>query len=91
MASRRALFFSVAALAALGGSAARAQAAGMRVVYVGADDCPPCKTWEAQDMPAYINSAASLSVPLIRIKSQKSANAFQQRNWPSNTQGCLRR
>jgi hypothetical protein len=60
----------------------RARSPELMVIYVGADDCGPCRTFEAEDMPRWEASPLSNSVRFVHAKARKSSQAFNARNWP---------
>jgi hypothetical protein len=63
-------------------AATRAKASEFMVIYVGADDCGPCRLFEAEDMPRWQASALSSSVHFVHAKARKSSQAFDARSWP---------
>lgn len=89
--SRRSMFgllLGTAATAALSTYAGPAAAKGapapeMMVIYVCADDCGPCRVFEAEDLPRWMASPLARSVRFVRAKAPKSTQAFQAKYWPS--------
>ena len=84
---RRSLFgfaLASAATAAAHSAAAvpRAASGDLMVIYVGAGDCAPCRTFEAEDMPRWQASALSRTVRFVRVAAPKTSQAFNPRYWP---------
>ena len=55
----------------------------MMVIYVCADDCGPCRVFEAEDMPRWMASPLARSVRFVRAHAPKTSLAFQAKYWPS--------
>ena len=55
----------------------------LMVIYVCADDCGPCRVFEAEDMPRWMASPLARSVRFVRARAPKSSQAFQSKYWPS--------
>jgi hypothetical protein len=55
----------------------------LMVIYVCADDCGPCRVFEAEDMPRWMASSLARSVRFVRARAPKTAQAFQAKYWPS--------
>jgi hypothetical protein len=52
------------------------------LLYVGAEDCAPCRAWQKDDRPGFL---ASPEFPLIRyheIKSTRLVDVLKDENWP---------
>jgi hypothetical protein len=90
--SRRSMFgllLGTTATAALSTFAAPALAkaatptAEMMIIYVCADDCGPCRVFEAEDLPRWMASPMARTVRLVRAKAPKTTQAFQAKYWPS--------
>jgi hypothetical protein len=88
--SRRSMFgllLGTAATAALGtySKPAAAKAVGtneLMVIYVSAEDCGPCRVFEAEDLPRWMASPLARTVRLVRIRAPKTGQAFQAKYWP---------
>ena len=91
--NRRSLFsllLGTVATAALTAAATAKSAAAanndLMVIYVCADDCGPCRVFEAEDMPRWMASPFARTVRFVRAKAPKSVQAFQARYWPKEAQ-----
>ncbi|MBM3645673.1 MAG: hypothetical protein FJX02_15220 [Alphaproteobacteria bacterium] len=83
------LMGTVATVALTGQVEASPRAGGTMVIFVSADDCGPCKVFEAQDFPQFAQSALARTVKFVRVKAPKSAQAFQAKYWPKEAQPYL--
>jgi hypothetical protein len=63
--------------------AKRTAGAELMVIYVCADDCGPCRVFEAEDMPRWTASPLARSVRFVRARAPKTSQAFQAKYWPS--------
>ncbi len=92
---RRSLFglaLATAATAAAHSATAavpRAASGDLMVIYVGAHDCAPCRTFEAEDMPRWQASGLSSTVRFIRVVAPKTSQAFNPRYWPNEAKPYL--
>jgi hypothetical protein len=82
------LLLGTAATAALTVHSASAQAklaatSDLMVIYVCADDCGPCRVFEAEDLPRWMSSPLARSVRFVRARAPKTSQAFQAKYWPS--------
>lgn len=88
---RVALAFSVAIAAALAAYhldairiSARSRPGPITLVYVGADDCPPCRTWERIAEPAFRTSTLFSRVIYRVVKSPTLFAVLSDENWPDD-------
>ena len=82
--NRRAFVFaSLAALAApsLVMGTARARSAP-EVIYIGGQDCPPCRRWTATYKERWFASTEYRQVSWLEVEPPHLKEAYQQRHWP---------
>ena len=85
--NRRAfLFASLAASTALGAAKA---AAGVKVIYIGGEDCPPCHRWASAYKAKWLASPEFRQVTWIEIDSPRFREAYQARFWPGDLEPIL--
>ena len=78
--NRRAFVFaSLAAPATLGRAEA---AADLQVIYVGGQDCPPCRRWRATYAARWLVSPEFRKVAWVEIEPPHLKEAYQERHWP---------
>jgi hypothetical protein len=78
--NRRAfLFASLAASAA--GSRARATSR-VQVIYIGGQDCPPCRRWIASYKESWLASPEYRQVAWVEVEPAHLKEAYQERRWP---------
>ncbi|MBN9086050.1 MAG: hypothetical protein J0J01_04000 [Reyranella sp.] len=77
--NRRAFLF--ASLAASAAGTARA-ANPLQVVYVGGQDCPPCRRWSATYRDKWLASPEYRQVVWTEVEPPHLAEAYQERHWP---------
>lgn len=61
------------------------------LLYVGADDCAPCRAWQQREKIAFISSA---EFGRLRYREVKSATLFavlNDENWPEDLRGYRER
>jgi hypothetical protein len=78
--NRRAFVFTGLA-ASLAVGTARATP-NLQVIYVGGQDCPPCRRWEATYKDRWLASSEYRQVTWYEIDPPRLREAFQQRHWP---------
>ena len=61
----------------------------LMVIYISAEDCGPCRVFEAEDMPRWTASPFARTVKFVRAKAPKSVQAFQAKYWPKEAQPYL--
>ena len=85
--NRRAfLFTSVAAATANGGARATS---GLQVIYVGGQDCPPCRRWREAYEAKWLVSPEFKRVAWIELESARLREAYQERYWPGELGAVL--
>ncbi len=62
---------------------AAASGGGIAVVYISAEDCAPCRAFEASDWPQWQASPLSQRVRFLRAHAPKTTQAYQTKYWPS--------
>jgi hypothetical protein len=78
--NRRAFVFaSLAASAAAG--AARA-AGGLQVIYIGSQDCPPCRRWSVTYKDRWLASPEYRQVTWYEVDPAHLTEAYRERHWP---------
>ena len=59
-------------------------AARIQVIYIGAYNCPPCKTWELFSEPAWRKTPEAKQVELRTIKVPFFTNTGSDNAWPED-------
>lgn len=78
-----AMFAAMAAIAAtLSHAPAPAHAADVKLVYVGAEDCAPCRAWQNKDGAAFRQSAEFSRITYIEVKARHLHDVLKDENWP---------
>ncbi len=54
------------------------------VIYVGADDCMPCKQWRKTFREGFVNSAEFKKLEYHELIATELKTAFDDENWPLN-------
>ena len=83
--NRRAFLF--AGLAVSAGTAHAANS--LQVVYVGGQDCPPCRRWRAAYEAQWLASPEFKQVAWIELESPRLREAYQERYWPGELRAVL--
>lgn len=63
---------------------ARSHPGAVTLVYVGAEDCPPCRTWERIAESAFRTSALFSRVTYRVVKSPTLFAVLSDENWPDD-------
>lgn len=78
-----AMFAAIAAIAAtLLHTPAPTHAADVKLVYVGAEDCAPCRAWQNNDGAAFRKSAEFSRITYIEVKARHLHDVLKDENWP---------
>lgn len=77
--NRRAFLF--ASLAVSAASTARA-ASHLQVIYVGGQDCPPCRRWSTTYKDKWLASPEYRQVVWYEIEPPLLREAYQEQHWP---------
>jgi hypothetical protein len=56
--------------------------ADVTIVYVGADDCAPCRTWRREHWPTFQASAEFMRVRYREVTSPKLFDLLEDAHWP---------
>jgi hypothetical protein len=84
--NRRAFLFASLAVSA----ASTAHAAGApQVIYVGGQDCPPCRRWSATYKDQWLASPEYRQVVWTEVEPPHLKEAYQERHWPAALQPVL--
>jgi hypothetical protein len=89
--NRRAfLFASLAASPTLSGMPSSVRAApDIQVIYIGGQDCPPCRRWRANAHPRWLASDEIQKVSYFEIEPINLKDAYDERNWPRGLRAIL--
>jgi len=60
------------------------RAASLLLIYVGAEDCAPCRAWQRGDGAAFQNSADFARLVYREIKSPLLRDVLKDANWPED-------
>ena len=60
-----------------------ARAADITLIYVGADDCAPCRFWQNGDGAAFRQSADFARIAYVEVKSPHLHDVLKDENWPA--------
>jgi hypothetical protein len=60
-----------------------ARAADITLIYVGAEDCAPCRVWQNGDGAAFRQSADFSRIAYIEVKSTHLHDVLKDENWPA--------
>ncbi|MCC7427828.1 MAG: hypothetical protein IT557_13040 [Alphaproteobacteria bacterium] len=71
-----------AALAGDAPVAAPAPAGAWRLVYVGADDCAPCRAWRQAEWARLRASARFAAFAFHEVRAPRSADLLRDEHWP---------
>src|SRR5437016_6323089 len=66
-----------------GGSASQKS---LTVVYLSADDCPACRSWERAKRPVFLNSPEGRKAPLREVSRRAVRQPVAEINWPRDLQ-----
>ena len=64
-----------------------ARAADITLIYVGAEDCAPCRTWQNGDGAAFRQSADFARIAYVEVKSSHLHDVLKDENWPVEIRG----
>jgi len=81
-----ALGVGAAIVAALPGAQTRtpARAANLLLIYVGAEDCAPCRAWQKGDGADFRTSAEFARISYREVKSPKLRDVLNDAYWPED-------
>jgi hypothetical protein len=79
---------AVAAMAVWVSYAARpARGAEVMLLYVGAEDCAPCRAWQNDDGAAFLASVDFPRITYREVKSPHLHDVLKDENWPDELRG----
>ena len=84
--NRRAFLFASLAASAAGTAHA---ASGLQVIYVGGQDCPPCRRWTSTYKDQWLASPEYRQVVWHEVEPPHLKEAYQERHWPAALQPVL--
>jgi len=62
-------------------------ASQVTLLYVGAEDCAPCRAWQQREKIAFSTSAAFARLRYREVKSPTLFNMLKDENWPEDLRG----
>ncbi len=84
--NRRAFVFAVLAASAVATAHATAN---LQVIYIGGQDCPPCRRWTASYKDRWLASPEYRQVAWVEVEPPHLKEAYQERHWPEALRGVL--
>ena len=57
------------------------------LLYVGADDCAPCRAWHNGDGAAFLASAEAARITYREVESPHLEDVLKDENWPQDLRG----
>jgi hypothetical protein len=66
------------------GSSDRAAPTNVMVVYVGAEDCAPCRVWRRNRFPAFVKSPEYHQVAYREVVSPTVLDLLSDEHWPDD-------
>lgn len=64
-----------------------ARAADLTLIYVGAEDCAPCRVWQNNDGAAFRRSAEFARITYIEVKAAHLHDVLKDESWPEPIRG----
>jgi hypothetical protein len=68
-----------------------ARAANLKLIYVGAEDCAPCRVWQSNDGAAFRRSAEFSRITYIEVKAPRLHDVLKDETWPAEIRGLKTR
>lgn len=65
-------------------AARRAHPSDIMLLYVGAEDCAPCRAWQRGDGASFLASADASRIRYREVKSLRLADVLNDDNWPAD-------
>jgi len=59
-----------------------AREANLKLIYVGAEDCAPCRVWQHNDGAAFRRSAEFSRITYIEVKAARLRDVLKDETWP---------
>lgn len=63
------------------------RAANLLVIYVGAEDCAPCRAWQRGDGATFRSSADFTRLTYREVKSPHLRDVLKDESWPEDIRG----
>lgn len=82
-----AFLFAVIAVTVAFDTASPALSSRLVLLYVGAADCAPCRTWQDGDRARFLRSAEFARVEYHEVKSPKLRELLNDDHWPADLRG----
>jgi len=79
-----AVMIAAATTAAANRHAARGHSAVVMLLYVGADDCTPCRVWRGGDGAAFLASREFAGITYREVRSPRLEDVLSDTNWPED-------
>jgi hypothetical protein len=79
-----AIMIAAAMMAAAVRQPARGHSAAIMLLYVGADDCAPCRAWRGGDGAAFLASTEFAGITYREIRSPRLKDVLSDTNWPED-------
>lgn len=68
-----------------------ARAANLKLIYVGAEDCAPCRDWQSNDGAAFRRSSEFARITYIEVKAPRLHDILKDETWPEEIRGLKTR
>jgi hypothetical protein len=75
---------AVPTMAAWNRNTARAYRPNVTLLYVGADDCAPCRAWRKGDGAVFLASAEFARITYREVRSSHLEEVLNDANWPQD-------
>jgi hypothetical protein len=78
---------AIATIAAIAGGTHQPQNGGhvnVMLLYIGAEDCAPCRIWRNGEGAAFLASVESARVTYREVKSPHLEDVLKDENWPND-------
>lgn len=68
-----------------------ARPANLKLIYVGAEDCAPCRAWQNNDGAAFRRSAEFARITYVEVKAPHLHDVLKDEIWPEPIRGLKNR
>jgi hypothetical protein len=65
-------------------SPVRTDQVNVTLLYIGADDCAPCRAWRGGEGTAFLGSAEFVRITYREVRSQHLDDLLKDENWPED-------
>ena len=79
-----AIMIAAVTMSALDRHPVRAHRADVTLLYVGADDCAPCRAWRNGDGAAFLASTEFAAITYREVRSPHLEDVLSDANWPAD-------